>query len=168
MPVKIVFFEASKSFSTKTLWLKHYYRCQGFVHNIYLGERKTHKHKQICGIVPGLDGRQKFVYMFFCSGIIPYGGEKAHKQNPPRIPGQSREMLFTCFSCKVVAPSGAPPEELYERVYIKKFTRTSPQQKNLGRLILGNAFPALVAPYRAILRYYRCDTTYRAIRFQGG
>ena len=26
----------------------------------------------------------------------------------------------------------------------------------------------LVAPYRAILRYYRCDTPYRAILFQGG
>ena len=27
---------------------------------------------------------------------------------------------------------------------------------------------ALVAPYRAILRYYRCDTPYRAILFKGG
>ena len=26
----------------------------------------------------------------------------------------------------------------------------------------------LVAPYRAILRYYRCDTPYRAILVQGG
>ena len=26
----------------------------------------------------------------------------------------------------------------------------------------------LVAPYRAILRYYRCDTPYRAMLFQGG
>ena len=26
----------------------------------------------------------------------------------------------------------------------------------------------LVAPYRAILRYYRCDTPYRAILFEGG
>ena len=26
----------------------------------------------------------------------------------------------------------------------------------------------LVAPYRAILRYYRCNTPYRAILFQGG
>ena len=31
------------------------------------------------------------------------------------------------------------------------------------RLALG-----LVAPYRAILRYYRCDTPYRAILFKGG
>ena len=27
---------------------------------------------------------------------------------------------------------------------------------------------SLVAPYRAILRYYRCDTPYRAILFKGG
>ena len=30
MPLKIVFFEASKLVSTKTLLLKHYYRHQGF------------------------------------------------------------------------------------------------------------------------------------------
>ena len=29
------------------------------------GKEKTHKHKQICGIVPGLGGCQKFVYVFF-------------------------------------------------------------------------------------------------------
>ena len=28
--------------------------------------------------------------------------------------------------------------------------------------------PTLVAPYRAILRYYRCDTPYRAILFKRG
>ena len=34
----------------------------------------------------------------------------------------------------------------------------------------GGSFPffQLVAPYRAILRYYRCDTSYRAILSQGG
>ena len=30
------------------------------------------------------------------------------------------------------------------------------------------SLPCLVAPYRAILRYYRCDISYRAILFQGG
>ena len=30
------------------------------------------------------------------------------------------------------------------------------------------ALQTLVTPYRAILRYYRCDTPYRAILFQGG
>ena len=29
------------------------------------GKEKTHKHKQICGIVPGLRGCQKVVYVFF-------------------------------------------------------------------------------------------------------
>ena len=28
--------------------------------------------------------------------------------------------------------------------------------------------PSLVAPYRALLRYYRCDTPYRAIPFPKG
>ena len=37
------------------------------------GKEKTHKHKQICGIVPGLGGCQNVVYVFF--GVIPYGGE---------------------------------------------------------------------------------------------
>ena len=50
------------------------------------GKKKTHKHKQICGIVPGLGGCQKFVYVFFFR-VIPYGGEKTHKQNSTRNPG---------------------------------------------------------------------------------
>ena len=33
---------------------------------------------------------------------------------------------------------------------------------------IGSRSVCLVAPYRAILRYYRCDTPYRAIVFQGG
>ena len=45
-------------------------------------ERKTHKHKRICRIVPGLGGWQKCVYVFFW--VIPYGGGKTHKQNPPQ------------------------------------------------------------------------------------
>ena len=31
----------------------------------FFRERKTHKHKQICGIVPGLGGWRNFVYVFF-------------------------------------------------------------------------------------------------------
>ena len=30
-----------------------------------LGERETHKHKQICGIVPGLNGWRNLVYVFW-------------------------------------------------------------------------------------------------------
>ena len=36
-----------------------------------------------------------------------------------------------------------------------------------GRSELRGSFN-LVAQYRAILRYYRCDTPYRAIPFEGG
>ena len=39
---------------------------------------------------------------------------------------------------------------------------------NPGRSHSGRCTASLVAPYRAILRYYRCDTPYRAILFQGG
>ena len=33
---------------------------------------------------------------------------------------------------------------------------------------LSSVLGRLVAPYRAILRYYRCDTPYRAIPVKGG
>ena len=59
------------------------------------GKKKTHKHKQMCGIVPGLDGWQNFVYVFF--RVIPYGGEKHINKIPPKIPGQSREKLVYVF-----------------------------------------------------------------------
>ena len=35
-------------------------------------------------------------------------------------------------------------------------------------VILGRRHGCLVAPRRAMLRYYRCDTPYRAILIQGG
>ena len=59
------------------------------------GKETTHKHKQICGIVPGLGGCQNFVYVFF--RVIPYGGEKHINKIPPKIPGQSREKFVYVF-----------------------------------------------------------------------
>ena len=69
------------------------------------GKEKTHKHKQICGIVPGLGGCQKFVYVFFFR-VSPYGGEKHINKIPPQIPGQSREnYVYVFFSlCVFFAP----------------------------------------------------------------
>ena len=69
---------------------------RGFAPNLKIsGKEKTHKHNQICGIVPGLGGCQKVVYVFFLR-VIPYGGEKTHKQPPPK---KSRDnpvkILFT-------------------------------------------------------------------------
>ena len=66
-------------------------------------ERRTHEHKQICGIVPGLGGCQKFMCVY---RVIPGGGEKTHKQNSPKIPGQSREsFIYVFFSlCVSFAP----------------------------------------------------------------
>ena len=48
---------------------------------------KTHKHKQICGIVPGLGGCQKLVYVFFFSGHSFWGRKKHVNKIPPKNPG---------------------------------------------------------------------------------
>ena len=69
------------------------------VHTWQSGKEKTHKQKQICGIVPGLGGCQNFAYVFLFFRVIPYGGEKHINKIPPKIPGQSREhFVYVCFS----------------------------------------------------------------------
>ena len=48
--------------------------------------QKQNLHKQIWGVVPGLDGWQSFVYVMGASGVIPYKGGKTHTmQNPQKI-----------------------------------------------------------------------------------
>ena len=73
------------------VWL---YICEAFIS----GKGKTHKHKQICGIVPGLGGVPKFCLCVFFSAHSLWG-RKTHKQSPP--PPKSRDnpvkILFTCF-----------------------------------------------------------------------
>ena len=68
------------------------------------GKKKTHKHKQIRGIAPGLGGWQKFVYVFFFGSFLM--GGKTHKQNPPpRSRDNPVKILFTRFSlCVFLAP----------------------------------------------------------------
>ena len=58
-------------------------------------KEKTYKHKQICGIVPGLGGCQKFVYVFFSGHSL--WGEKHVNRIPPKIPGQSRDNFVCVF-----------------------------------------------------------------------
>ena len=59
------------------------------------GKEKTHKHKQICGIVPGLGGCQKVVYVFFfCHSLWV---RKLHKQNLPKIQDNPVKIMFMCF-----------------------------------------------------------------------
>ena len=74
------------------------------------GKEKTHKHKQICGIVPGLGGCQNFVDVFF--GVIPYGEEKHINKVAPQIPGQSREnfglRVFLLYVWDAVDPGNCP------------------------------------------------------------
>ena len=59
-------------------------------------ERKTHKHKQICGIVPGLGGCQ------FFSGSFLMGKKRHINKITPKIPGQSREKFVYVFFCLCV------------------------------------------------------------------
>ena len=68
-------------------------------------KEKTHKLKQICGIVPGLGGCQKVVYVFLFGSFLM--GEKKHiNKIPQKIPGQSREnFVYVFFSlCVLFAP----------------------------------------------------------------
>ena len=56
--------------------------------------RNAHKHKQIWGILPGLGGCPKFVYVFWGHSIW---GEKHTSKIPPKVPGQSREKFVYVF-----------------------------------------------------------------------
>ena len=68
---------------------------------LFFRERKTHKHKQICRIVPGLGGCRKFVYVFVFFSFLMV--EKKHiNKIPPKIPGQSRENIVYVFCCLCV------------------------------------------------------------------
>ena len=57
--------------------------------------KEKHKHKQFCGIVPGLGGWQNFVCVFFGSFLL---GRKTHKQNPPQSRDNPVNILFMCLS----------------------------------------------------------------------
>ena len=63
-----------------------------------IGKRKHININSFRGIVSGLVGGKM---LFICfSGVIPFEGEKAHRQNPPKIPAQSREFFCLCmFFC---------------------------------------------------------------------
>ena len=60
----------------------------------WLGKEK-HEHKQISWIVPGLGGCPNRLMCFLGLFLM---GEKTHKQNPPKSPGDNPvNMLFLCF-----------------------------------------------------------------------
>ena len=99
----------------------------------------------------------------------PASGEKALENK------EKRELSWASVSVKVNKTTG-----LFTRISTLKSrgsSTTSSNQKALqtpcGRLSShsGPLLPTLVflvAPYRPILGYYRCDTPYRTIPFQGG
>ena len=69
-----------------------------------------HRHEQIWGIVPGLGGWQKYVYAFMGSFLT--GEKETHKQNPQKIPGQSRENI-AYPPLKKITYKTKNPEELF-------------------------------------------------------
>ena len=92
--------------------------------------KKTHKHKQICGIVPGLGGCQKFVYVFFCSGHFLWGEKKTHKQNSPKNPGTipwkfSLRVFSLCVFLLPISIEHLNSENL-EKVVTVYFQKTPP------------------------------------------
>ena len=94
-------------------------------------KERTHKHKQICGIVPGLCGCQNLVYVFFGSFLM---GEKKHiNKIPPKIPAQSREeFVYVLFSfCVFFAPcSQYPPDTI--RWTLFRLSGLSPAPQNFA------------------------------------
>ena len=61
-------------------------------------KEKTHTHKHInklAGLSRDWVGVKDLLMCFF--QVVPYGGETAHKQNPPKILGQSREHFVCVF-----------------------------------------------------------------------
>ena len=84
------------------------------------GKEKTHKHKQICRIVPGLGGRQN-LFMCFFWGAVTLWGRKTHKQNSPPNTGTIpwklcwRVFFFMCFFRsvkKIPGPKFWNPEKI--------------------------------------------------------
>ena len=60
-------------------------------------EKKTHEHKQISGIVPGLGGWPNFVYVFFFVGSPLMGEKNTYTKSPPKSRDNPVKFWFTCF-----------------------------------------------------------------------
>ena len=74
------------------------------------------------------------LFMFFFLGVIPYGGESAHKQNPQNIWGQSGEwFVFQLFSfCSVVVILLPIFYSVFFSSFSKKPHRLSPQNHHFS------------------------------------
>ena len=72
-------------------------------------KRKTHEHKQICGIVLLNWVGAKNLFMCFYR-VIPFGGEKHINKSPPKIPGPSRENFdkFLSLCLRACGPATEP------------------------------------------------------------
>ena len=109
---------------------------------------------------PGLLGG-RFGYFFFFS--VPGRG----RGSPERQGGRGVGFLLKAPGGGEVSQEGVGGGEAAGRVSAGNLGEWGGGGKNIffrGR----SARQDLVAPYRAILRYYLCDTPYRAILFKGG
>ena len=104
----------------------------------FAGKEKTHKHKQIRGIVPGLGGCQNVVYVLFWGHSLWGRKRKKHinKVPPPKkIARQSREnFVYVSFSLCVFfcrsQVSGALP-----------WGTTAPLKRPIKRSMISLSFP---------------------------
>ena len=134
------------------------------------GKKKTHKHKQICGIVPGLGGCQNFVYVFF-SGHSLWGRKKHINKIPTKSRDNPVKILFTCFffMCFFRSlflssnPDGLQLSECAKRAEKGVILETVVQKGILGESVF------LCAQFRIALRtsgIFRIDRENLAVHFR--
>ena len=71
------------------------------------GKEKAHKHKRIWRDWVGV------IFLFFV--VMPYGGEKTHKQPPPQITRQSREYSVGVSQPQSITQKGVHTSQLTAR-----------------------------------------------------
>ena len=98
-----------------------------------LRERKKHINiNKFAGLSRDWVGAKKLFMCFF--RVIPYGGEKTHKQNSPKIPGQSRENFVYVF-CSLCVFFSFP---IYARLFAFVNTKTVPGQASAWNRFWGD------------------------------
>ena len=73
--------------------------------------------------------------------------------------GNGHSRIESVWGCDPECPLQGPETSKVPKVMVLVFL-------DFGCLLASTALD-LVAPYRAILRYYRCDTPYRAVLYNG-
>ena len=85
-------------------------------------------------------------------------------------PREYRKVLLGNYLCIGFVPGGISQGITFVRSSCQRVLGDNEMSTKFSvhnLVLVSQPPPPLVAPYRAILRYYRCDTPYRAILFQG-